>query len=93
MATWPSPWPRWPECRPRSTPRSATSASLQTQVRLLDPSNVMARGWSITRASDGRAVRDAQGLSPGDRLVTTFASGSTTSTVQTVTPDTTEDSI
>jgi exodeoxyribonuclease VII large subunit len=68
-------------------------ASLQTQVRLLDPSNVMARGFSITRASDGRAIRDSKGLSPGDRLVTTFASGSTSSTVQTVTADTTEESI
>ena len=55
--------------------------SLQTQVRLLDPGNVMARGFSITRGPDGRAVRDAHALSPGDRLVTSFAAGSATSTV------------
>jgi exodeoxyribonuclease VII large subunit len=66
-------------------------AALQTQVRLLDPGNVMARGFSITRGPDGRALRDVSHLSPGDRLVTTFASGSATSTVDTVTPDTTED--
>ncbi|MBI5090285.1 MAG: exodeoxyribonuclease VII large subunit, partial [Actinobacteria bacterium] len=44
--------------------------ALQTHVRLLDPSNVLARGFSITRGPDGRAVRDAAALSPGDRVVT-----------------------
>ena len=63
-----------------------TVAGLQTQLRLLDPVNVMARGWSITRGPDGIAVRDATSLSPGDLLVTTFAAGTATSTVQTVHP-------
>ena len=56
-------------------------AGLETQVRLVDPVRTMARGWSITRTADGRTVRDAARLSAGDVLVTTFASGSATSTV------------
>jgi exodeoxyribonuclease VII large subunit len=61
-------------------------ASLHTQVRLLDPVNVLARGFSITRGADGRALRDAGALAPGDRLVTNFAKGTTTSTVDAVLP-------
>jgi exodeoxyribonuclease VII large subunit len=63
-------------------------ASLHTQVRLLDPASVLARGFSITRGTDGRAVRDAASLSPGDRVVTRFAAGSTSSTVDAVQPGT-----
>ena len=33
-------------------------AGLEARVRGLDPVNVLARGWSITRAADGRVVRD-----------------------------------
>jgi exodeoxyribonuclease VII large subunit len=50
-------------------------AGLESQVRLVDPANTLARGWSITRDSDGRAVTSAAQLTPGDVLVTTFASG------------------
>ncbi|MCU1362144.1 MAG: xseA [Ilumatobacteraceae bacterium] len=63
-------------------------ASLDTQVRLLDPVNVLARGFSVTRGADGRAIRDAASLTPGDRVVTSFATGSTTSTVDHVHPAT-----
>jgi exodeoxyribonuclease VII large subunit len=55
---------------------------LEQRVRLLDPVHTMARGWSITRTADGRTVRDARTLSPGDQLVTTFAAGTARSTVQ-----------
>jgi exodeoxyribonuclease VII large subunit len=56
------------------------------RVRLLDPVNTMARGWSITRTSDGHTVRDAAHLQPGDELVTTFASGTARSRVEETTP-------
>ncbi len=55
---------------------------LGARVRLLDPVNVLARGWSITRTADGHTVRDAATLRTGDTLVTTFAAGSASSTVQ-----------
>ena len=54
---------------------------LEAQVRMLDPVRTMARGWSITRRSDGRAVTDASTLGPGDEIVTTFARGRAHSTV------------
>ena len=54
---------------------------LEAQVRMLYPVRTMARGWSITRAGDGRAVTDASTLSPGEQIVTTFARGSARSTV------------
>lgn len=55
------------------------------RLRLLDPATTMARGWSITRTADGRSVRDAAQLSPGDHIVTTFATGTATSRVEEVT--------
>ncbi len=51
------------------------------RLRLLDPVNTMARGWSVTRTTDGKAVRSSSQLAPGDVLVTSFADGSATSTV------------
>jgi exodeoxyribonuclease VII large subunit len=56
------------------------------RVRLLDPVNTMARGWSITRTIDGRTVRDSIELQPGDQLVTTFASGTARSRVEETSP-------
>lgn len=52
------------------------------RVRLLDPVNTMARGWSITRTSTGATVRDVSKLKTGDKLVTTFANGSAASVIQ-----------
>ena len=56
--------------------------ALADRLRLLDPVNTMARGWSITRNALGGVVQDATKLKAGDKLVTSFANGSATSTVQ-----------
>jgi exodeoxyribonuclease VII large subunit len=56
------------------------------RVRLLDPVNTMARGWSITRTVDGRTVRTAADISPGDQIITTFATGTARSRVEETTP-------
>lgn len=55
---------------------------VEARVRLLDPVNTLARGWSITRTADGRIVRDASVLAAGQRIVTTFAAGSAISTIE-----------
>ena len=55
--------------------------SIEVQVRLLDPVNTLARGYSITRRGDGRAVRRAGEVAAGDELVTTVAEGTIRSTV------------
>jgi len=59
---------------------------LAGRVRLLDPVHTMARGWTITRTADGRTVRSAGELQPGDELITTFATGTAHSRVEETTP-------
>lgn len=54
---------------------------LEAQIRALDPTRALARGWSITRDERGRVVRSAAGLAAGDALVTTLADGEVRSTV------------
>jgi exodeoxyribonuclease VII large subunit len=46
-----------------------------------DPARVLARGFSVTRAADGRLVRAPDEVAAGDGLVTTLAGGSLRSTV------------
>ena len=55
-----------------------------TRVSDLDPATTMARGWSITRGADGRAVRSAADVVPGDTLRTTLVDGELRSTVDDV---------
>ncbi len=56
--------------------------AVAARVRLLDPVHTMARGWSITRTSDGTVVRSADDLAPGSTITTTFARGSARSRVE-----------
>jgi exodeoxyribonuclease VII large subunit len=57
-------------------------ASLQARLGLLDPVNLLARGWSITRTDDGRIVRSVGGAPPGAIIHTVVADGSVTSRVE-----------
>ena len=61
--------------------RSLAIDNLEKRVNLLDPVNVLARGWSITRTADGRVVRSIDDVKAGDPVVTTVRDGSITSTV------------
>lgn len=56
--------------------------ALAARARVLDPVNTMARGWSITRTSEGRLVRAAADLAVGEHVVTTFASGHARSIIE-----------
>jgi len=51
------------------------------QVRALDPALALARGWSITRDSDGRVVRSTAAVEPGDVVTTQLVDGDLTSTI------------
>lgn len=51
------------------------------RIELLDPRNVMKRGWSITRTRDGRVLRSVADAEPGDRITTQVVDGSVVSTV------------
>lgn len=52
---------------------------LATRVALGDPRRALARGWSITRRSDGTVVRSVADVPAGSTLVTTLADGTVTS--------------
>jgi len=74
--------------RLRTRPRTALDRQTQrltmhaASLRLLDPVTTMARGWSITRDSNGNVVRSTSDVKQGDTLVTLVADGSISSTVE-----------
>jgi len=66
----------------RLDPEARHLDAVAARVRLLDPVHTMARGWSITRTSDGTIVRSADELTPGCMITTTFATGNARSRVE-----------
>jgi exodeoxyribonuclease VII large subunit len=58
--------------------------SLTASLRQLDPHAVLTRGYALAIAPDGRAIRDATALTPGDTLHLSFARGAATATVEQV---------
>lgn len=61
--------------------RDERLARLRGLLRALGPESAFQRGFSITLDENGRAIRSAATLKPGDLLRTKFASGETTSRV------------
>lgn len=61
----------------RAQLQAATQRLAAAQVALvhLDPMKVLARGYAVVRAHDGRAVRDSAALAQGDGLELTLARG------------------
>jgi exodeoxyribonuclease VII large subunit len=67
---------------PRALARAGRHVDgLEARVRSLDPARALARGWSITRRTDGTVVRSADDVVPGDALVTAVGTGEVRSTV------------
>ena len=56
-------------------------ARLRGLLRALGPESAFQRGFSITLGEDGKVIRSATSLKPGDLLRTKFADGETTSRV------------
>jgi exodeoxyribonuclease VII large subunit len=56
--------------------------ALRTALGHLDPTQVLARGYSIVRDADGRVRRDSAGLAPGSTLDVTFSRGGAAVTVR-----------
>ena len=66
---------------------TARVALASARLQSLDPTAVLSRGYSITRAASGAVLRDASQVSAGERLVTALAKGWIESeTVRTSTP-------
>ncbi len=63
---------------------AAKLMALGTSLTQLDPRAVLARGYALAIGPDGRAVRNAADLSPGDALRLGFARGSAVVTVDQV---------
>lgn len=55
---------------------------LQASLGGLDPTAVLARGYSITRDAAGKVLRDASKTGPGELIFTTLAHGSVSSKVK-----------
>ena len=53
----------------------------EAQLRMLNPKGVLARGYSLTKARDGKILRSAGEARPGMQLETEFADGAVRSTV------------
>ena len=62
--------------------QGARLESLATQVRLMDPNRLLARGYTITLDKEGRAVTKAAALAAGDLINTCFSDGQVRSLVQ-----------
>ena len=70
-----------------ATPRRLAQAkerltALQKHLEAVGPQSVLGRGYTYTSDDAGRVLRSAAKVKPGDRLVTAFADGKVTSTVE-----------
>ena len=61
--------------------QSERLTELEHRLRVLDPVNVLARGWSITRRSDGQLITKSEQVQKGDVLITSVSNGTVSSTV------------
>ena len=59
---------------------------LAARVSSLDPAVQLARGWSITRATDGTVVRSVADVADGATITTSLVDGSISSIVRATTP-------
>jgi exodeoxyribonuclease VII large subunit len=55
--------------------------AIAARATALDPAQVLARGYSITRDASGALVRSASAVELGGRLITTVAAGEIASEV------------
>jgi exodeoxyribonuclease VII large subunit len=75
--------------RIRHRPMDVLNLAAQTlkgasdRLRLLDPVNTMARGWSITRDSRGNTIRNVAQVGAGEQITTQLSDGTLSSTVNT----------
>ena len=57
------------------------SDAVAARLTLLDPVNLLRRGWTITRTATGEVVRSVDQLATGDAIITRLADGDVASIV------------
>ncbi len=57
-------------------------AAVAARLESLSPLNILQRGYSLTRTAEGKVVREAASMLPGDRIITRLATGEITSIVE-----------
>ena len=67
--------------RARLDERRQALRHAEAQLRMLNPRAVLARGFSLTRLRDGKILRSAGDVRPGQQLETELADGTVRSTV------------
>ncbi len=67
--------------------RKAALSETVAELDALSPLSVLSRGYAIATTSDGRAVRDAAALSPGDEITVRVARGRFEAEVSRTLPD------
>ncbi len=72
--------------RMRLQSHSARLDALESGLRAADPQNALERGFALVSAADGKLVRSAAALQPGDHLTLRFGSGAASATVDTIHP-------
>jgi exodeoxyribonuclease VII large subunit len=60
------------------------AGNLRSVLAAFDPRRQLARGWSLTKTVDGRVLRSVTDVALADRIVTVFADGNVTSSVDEV---------
>ncbi|HEX5039800.1 MAG TPA: exodeoxyribonuclease VII large subunit [Candidatus Limnocylindria bacterium] len=71
--------------------RRMTLGAAADALRTLSPSATLERGYAVARASDGRIVRDAATIAPGEPLQVVVARGSLSTRVESTRSDGTEE--
>lgn len=62
--------------RARLSTQENRLALAQARIQAVDPARLLARGYTLTTRPDGRSLRFAADVAPGDELLTHFADGS-----------------
>ena len=70
------------EARRHTATSVAVLEGIEARVRALDPAATLARGWSITRRTDGSLVRTPTDVAAGDEIVTMVSGGEVRSRVE-----------
>ncbi len=58
-------------------------SKMEKHLELLNPNNLLKRGYAIVQDEKGRIIKEGSSLSKGDRIITRFQDGSVTSIVDT----------